>query len=72
MADESSSPSFTLDKTDFKKLGKGAVIAALGALLTYAATFLPNADFGNMTPFITGALSIVVNLGWKYIKNNQK
>ena len=59
---------FALGKEDYKKIGKGAFIAVLGALLTYGSQFLSQTDFGDRTPIYVAIWSILVNAGWKYIK----
>lgn len=62
---------FELNAQDITKIGKGAVIALLGALLTYLAQVLPNIDFGAWTPLIAALAAVLVNIGWKWIKDNQ-
>lgn len=61
----------TLVTEDWKKVGKGAVIAVIGALLTYGTTFVTTYSFGNYTPLVVAVWSVLVNLGWKCIKSNQ-
>ncbi len=61
------SPRFTLSKTDLNKIAAGAVVAVLGALLTYAADLLPNVDFGEYTPIVVALLSIAINAGRKFV-----
>lgn len=60
-----------LDKTGWKKVGKGAVIAASGAILTYVVELLPNLDFGNYTPIAVAIGGILVNAGWKWLGTYQ-
>jgi len=57
-----------LNTTDWKKIGKGALIAAAGAVLTYAAQTIPNINFGEYTVFIAGGAMIVINFLWKLIR----
>jgi len=65
------SPMFSLYREDWKKVGKGALIAVGGAILTYGTQILTNFDFKTYGPIITAVWSILANLGWKWIKNNQ-
>ena len=73
MAD-TGSQSLQLNKDDLKKAGKGLVIALLGALLTYISVYLKTGNieqlFGVWTPIIGALFAVLVNLGWKWIKNN--
>jgi hypothetical protein len=65
------SPTFSLSKEDWKKICKGAVIALLGAFLTYGSDVILNLDLGNYAALVTAIWSVLVNLGWKWIANNQ-
>jgi len=65
------SPRFTLNREDYKKIGKGALIAILGALLTYGSEVVGSVDFGEYMPFVVAAWSVIVNAGWKYIQNKK-
>jgi hypothetical protein len=47
---------------------KGAGIAAIGAVLTYAAQWTANTDFGQWTPFVVATLSVITNLFRKSIE----
>jgi hypothetical protein len=69
---EQKSPAFKLNKEDLSKIGKGAVIAVLGALLTYGSDIVLNVDWGNKAAIVTAIWSILVNAGWKWIANNKK
>lgn len=63
---------FSLDTTDWKKIGKGALIALGGALLTYVASILSLIDIGSTwTPILVGMLGVLINAGWKFIENHQ-
>ena len=57
---------YTLDKKDLKKIGKGAIIAASGAILTYLLEVIPSVDFGASTAVIVALISILINAGLKY------
>jgi len=60
-----------LNKTDMTKLGKGALIAVVGSLLTYGASMLPSIDFGSSTPLVAGIVMILINVGRKWVINNK-
>lgn len=70
--EEIKSKPFQLSKEDIKKVGKGAVIAVSGALLTYITELIPTIDFGAYAPLIASIWAIIVNLAWKFIKDNSK
>ena len=46
---------------EWVSLLKGAGVAAIGALLTYAAQNVGQMDFGQSTPLVAAALAVVVN-----------
>ncbi len=46
---------------DWGSLGKGALIAAAGAVLTYASEHVSASSFGIAGPMIAALLSVVVN-----------
>lgn len=48
-------------------IGKGALIAGLGAILTYLTAELANLDFGELTPLVVMVWSIAVNAIRKFI-----
>ena len=64
------SSKFQLDKTDLSKLGKGLLIAAGGAILTYLSSWASSTDFGTYTPAVVAMLAVVVNFGRKYMADN--
>lgn len=64
------SPSFSLNKTDLIKIGKGAIFALCGALLTYLAQTIPHIDFGSYTPIITALLAVAMNTAHKWLSAN--
>lgn len=61
------SENFVMNKEDMKKLGKGLLIALLGALLTFLEENIINIQFGSWTPVIVALNSVIVNLGRKWI-----
>jgi len=61
-----------LDGTDFKKLGKGLLIAVGGAAVTYLAEWTGEADFGAYTPIVTAAAAFGINLVRKLIADYAK
>jgi hypothetical protein len=73
------SQQYSLTKTDLLKIGKGALIATGGALLTYLAAVVTDVNFTvnyhdnamNLTPFATAILSILINAGWKFLEGQK-
>ena len=63
---------FSFDEETMKKIGKGALIASVGALLTYIFQTLSNMDFGVYTPIIVAIMSILVNLVREWQKGTKK
>jgi hypothetical protein len=53
---------------DWRKVGKGALIAVAGALLTYGTTFVSGTDFGAYTPLVVAVWGVVVNVAHKYVQ----
>ena len=65
------SKKYKLNKEDSKKVGKGALIAMAGALLTYATELIPNVDWGiKWTPIVVAFGGVLVNLGWKFLRGS--
>lgn len=58
--------SLGLSKEAWVKVGKGALVAGAGAVMTYLATWASGQDFGAATPVIMAALSVVANIIRKY------
>jgi hypothetical protein len=52
---------FTLNTSAWLSLGKGALMAAAGAGLTYALAHVTDLEFGSMTPVLVAALSVLAN-----------
>lgn len=59
---------FTFKGIDWKKVGKGALIAVGGALLTYGTSFVSGTDFGAYTPLVVALWGVVVNIAHKYVE----
>ena len=59
---------FSFVGIDWKKVGKGALIAVGGALLTYFSTWIAGTDFGAYTPIVVAGWGIIVNVAHKYIE----
>lgn len=58
-----------LSETDWKKIGKGAVLAMGGALGVYALSALPQIsieDFGIYAPVASAIISVLLNVLRKY------
>ena len=53
--------SVLLNKEQWTKIAKGAVIAVLGAVATYIVQASTSMDFGQMTPLVVAGLSVLVN-----------
>ena len=59
------SKKYKLNKEDFKKIGKGALIAITGAVLTFLIDVLPQIDYGDNQYLIVGSsvlLAVATNL----------
>ncbi|MFO0806021.1 MAG: serine protease [Gemmataceae bacterium] len=56
-----------MQREDLIKVGKGAAIAAAGAVLTYVTQWVSGGDFGSYTPMIVAVWSIVANAARKWI-----
>jgi len=65
------SQKLSLNSLDRKKIGKGALIAIIGVLLTYVADLIPTIDFGAYTPIIVVGNYVLANIVRKWIASNQ-
>ncbi len=65
---ETQSPKLSLNAFDRKKIGKGALIAMWGALLTYIQGWLLTVDFGQRAPIVMFANSVLVNRANKLLQ----
>lgn len=61
---------YQLNKEDLKRIGIGALVALVGALLTYLETLIPSVDFGVYTPVAVAVNSILANAVRKYLADN--
>jgi hypothetical protein len=57
-------------KAQLVKLAKGAAIAALAAVLTYAETHAGDVDFGQWTPIVVSVNAVVINLARKFLNGD--
>lgn len=71
MKTNTQSPSGTMNSTDWKKVGKGFLIALAGAGLTILAEMIPGLDFGQYTLVVVPLLSTLVNLGLKWYQGTK-
>ena len=60
-----------LNETDMKKVGKGLLIAIGGAVLTYTSQVVMQIDWGLYTPMVVAGSSVLINLGWKFVKGSE-
>lgn len=61
------SKKYQFNKQDLIKIGKGALIALGGAILTYAASIVGNIDFGAATPIVVALAGILINAGRMFL-----
>jgi hypothetical protein len=61
----------TLNQDDLKKLGIGLLVAVGGAILTYLESSVPTIDFGAWTPIVVSLNSVIVNIGRKWLTDEQ-
>jgi hypothetical protein len=62
-------PAGKLDIVGLKKVGKGALIAGAGAVLTYLTSAIPGVDFGPYTTLVAAGFSVLTNFLWKLLTN---
>ncbi len=68
--DASQSKRFALDGVDLRKLGTGFLIAFVGAVATILSDAATSLDFGMWSPFISMAISVIVNSLRKWVLDN--
>jgi hypothetical protein len=69
---ESQSRRFALDGADLRKLGTGFLVALVGAGATFLSDAATSLDFGRWSPFVSMAVSVVVNAIRKWIADNSQ
>lgn len=67
------SRSFSLDKRDLSKIAKGALVAAVGVVLTGTTELITqaaaNRSLGNYAPYVVAAWSVVANAVRKFVSD---
>lgn len=63
------SKKFILPAEEWKSIGKGLMVAVGGAFLTYITQVSTSVDFGQWTPVVVAGLSVLVNIGRKYLES---
>lgn len=61
---------YKLNQEDLKKIGVGALVAVVGALLTYFSETIASVDFGDLTPVVMALWSVVANIVRKFLTNS--
>lgn len=64
------SKSFKINSLDWKKIGVGAGVAIVGALLTYVSSWITDVDFYGWTPIVVAVWSVIANIGRKWVADN--
>lgn len=68
------SRAFSFVGVDWAKIGRGALVAVVGALVVYFTDLFANFDwsaFGPYAPIVTAVAGILVNIGRKFVSENQ-
>jgi hypothetical protein len=63
---------FWLDTEDWKKIGKGALLALAPAVVVFLGDLTSMVDFGASAPIIAAIASIGINFLRKWITDNTK
>lgn len=58
---------FQLNKEDLKAIGRGALVAMAGALITYASEAVTQIDFKEYTPIVVALSGVLFNALRKWI-----
>ena len=69
---ENNSPRGILNLCDWKKIGKGLLIALAGAALTYLQEQVPHIDFGSYTALVVALNSSLVNAAQRWLSDHSK
>lgn len=67
---DGTSPQFSIDDNDIVKLLRDAGIIGLGAAVAYLMANISNLNLGDGTYILIPALSVLLNLIYKWIKDN--
>jgi ABC-type uncharacterized transport system permease subunit len=70
MADEKTSPAFSLNVTDVIEISKNTALVALAAGLTYFGENMADLDLGNIGIMLVPIAAVVINTVVKWAKNN--
>lgn len=62
---------YHLNKEDLNKIGRGCLIAAGGAVITYLLELLPSVDLGTWTPTVVALASIGLNALRKWLSGKK-
>ena len=65
----SNSPRFVLNGIDWGKIGKGLLVAVIGAILTYWTDVLKIIPLGEWTPIVMTFWSVIANVVRKWLTN---
>lgn len=63
---------YSLSIVDLKAIGRGALMAAGGAVLTYLSSVITATDFGMYTPTVVALWSVVLNTARKFLETYSK
>ena len=70
MADEKTSPAFTLNVADAVEIAKNTALVALAAGLTYFGENMASLDLGNLGVMLVPIAAVVINTVVRWAKNN--
>lgn len=65
------SKKYSLNKSDLLSVGRGLLIACIGAVLTYLTEQIPNIDFGAYTPIVVAAWGVIANIVRKFLTESR-
>ena len=61
--------SFSFKGINWNKVGAGALVAVVGALLTYITSWVTGENFGTYTPVIVAIWTTIANIGRKWVSS---
>jgi ABC-type uncharacterized transport system permease subunit len=70
MADEKTSPAFSLNVSDVVEISKNTALVALAAGLTYFGENMADLDLGNIGVMLVPIAAVVINTVVRWAKNN--